>query len=546
MAKAVEQFAAQLTSGDRRILADLNGFDEWQTQQQGMTFSPDVIDDVAIRSYLLHLKLTGSSRKILERTVASLKRFYDWAQANHLIASSPFGNFDFNRPLLSRQQIRRREEARFANPMDREMAHLRALNHLAEQLNRSADIHTLLGTVVETLVQVMGLKTAWAFLWKDAGLCMTADTADPPHDFALAACCALPPGLEQDSRRYLCQPPDCHCQRLLRNAKLVRAVNIVECTRLRLTARHAGDTQGLLFHATVPLISQNRPVGLINIATQEWEFLTSADLQFLSAAGSQVAVALERARLYDLAETQRIRLEQELRMARAVQKSLLPTQSPNIPGFTIVADWRSAREVAGDFYDFIPLPAGRWGFVLADVSGKGTPAALYMAMTRSLIRSAAGHHANPSSVLAEVNKRLLTESPCEMFVTVFYAVLDPALRSLTYAIAGHEPPFLRCASSRVERLACGGLIMGQFEQLSLSDETLNLESGDTLVAYTDGVTDMVNNRDEHYGHNRLAHSISGAPACAEDMLTHILRDLEVFAGPAPQPDDLTLLILASD
>jgi sigma-B regulation protein RsbU (phosphoserine phosphatase) len=142
---------------------------------------------------------------------------------------------------------------------------------------------------------------------------------------------------------------------------------------LRYAARHGGDTQGLLFHATVPLISQSRPVGLINIATEEWEFLTSADLQFLTAAGSQVGIALERARLYDLAETQRIRLEQELKMARAVQKSLLPTQPPNIPGFSLVADWRSAREVAGDFYDFILLPDGRWGFVLADVSGKGAP-----------------------------------------------------------------------------------------------------------------------------------------------------------------------------
>jgi GAF domain-containing protein len=412
MTKVVEQFAAQFESADSQILADLRDFDEWQTQQQGRPFIPNTIDDVAIRSYLLHLKLSLCSRSILQRTIASLKCFYDWAKAYRLIDKSPFDSFHFTRPLLSREQIRRREETRFANPMDREIAHLRTLNHLAEHLNRSADVHTLLRTVLETLVRVMGLKTAWAFLWTEAGLCTTAGAADPLHDFALAACCGLPPGLEHDNRCYLCQPPDGHCQSLLRNGQLIRAVNIVECTRLRYAAGHAGDIRGLLFHATVPLISQNRPIGLINIATEEWEFLTSADLQFLSAAGSQVAIALERARLYDLAETQRIRLEQELKMARAVQKSLLPTQSPDIAGFTLVADWRSAREVAGDFYDFISLPDGRWGFVLADVSGKGAPAALYMAMTRSLIRSEAGHHTNPSAVLTEVNKRLLVESPC--------------------------------------------------------------------------------------------------------------------------------------
>jgi sigma-B regulation protein RsbU (phosphoserine phosphatase) len=163
------------------------------------------------------------------------------------------------------------------------------------------------------------------------------------------------------------------------------------------------------FHTSLRIVKK-RPVGLINIATEQWEFLSPADLQFLSAAGSQVAIALERAQLHDLAETQRTRLEKELEMARAVQKSLLPTQLPNILGFTLAADWRPAREVAGDFYDFFPLPDGRWGMVLADVSGKGAPAALYMAMARSLIRSEAGRYGKPSAVLTEVNRRLLAES----------------------------------------------------------------------------------------------------------------------------------------
>ncbi len=550
----VEQFAAQLDSGQSQMLTDLRQFVDWQTQAQDRMFIPDAVDDVAIRSYLLHLKLSGCSRSVLRRTIASLRRFYDWAQTNRLIAKSPFDSFDFTRPLLSREQIRRREEARFANPADREIAHLRALNHLAENLNRSLDVRTLLATVVETLAQAMGLKTAWAFLWTQTGIHAATGPCDPPHDFALAACCGLPPGLDQDNRGCLCQPPDCHCQSLLRNGRLVRAVNIVECTRLRYAARHAGDTGGLLFHATVPLISQNRPVGLINIATEQWEFLSSTDLQFLSAAGSQVGIALERARLYDLTEAhvnalerhlEQVRLEQELEMAHTVQKSLLPIQSPRIPGFTLVADWRPAREVAGDFYDFFSLPNGRWGLVLADVSGKGAPAALYMAMTRSLIRSEAYRHTSPSAVLTEVNGRLWTEACHERFVTVFYAILDPASRSLVYASAGHDPPFLRLASGKVERLAQGGLMIGLFEQVTLSDERVQLESGDALVAYTDGLTDTVNQQDEDYGHMRLADTIASAPVAARDILAHILRDLETFAGPVPQPDDITLLVLAN-
>ena len=249
--------------------------------------------------------------------------------------------------------------------------------------------------------------------------------------------------------------------------------------------------------------------------------------------------------MYDLAETQRLRLEQELQMARAVQKSLLPTQLPCIPGFSLVPHWCPVREVAGDFYDFLRLPDGCWGLLLADVSGKGAPAALYMALARSLIRSEAGRHTNPSAVLTEVNRRLLAEAPSEMFVTAFYAVLDPLSRSLTYANAGHDPPFLRSASG-VERLAPGGLIMGLFEELTLMDETLSLKSGDALIAYTDGLTDTVNDKDQPYGDSRLAGTIHNAPAGAQDILTHILTDWEAFAGPVPRPDDVTLLILTAD
>jgi phosphoserine phosphatase RsbU/P len=137
------------------------------------------------------------------------------------------------------------------------------------------------------------------------------------------------------------------------------------------------------------------------------------------------------------------------------------------------------------------------------------------------------------------------EAPSEMFVTAFYAVLDPMSRSLTYANAGHDPPFLR-STSGVQRLALGGLIMGLFEELSLKDETLSLGSGDALIAYTDGLTDAVNDRDQHYGDSRLVSTINNAPVAAQDILAHILQDLEAFAGSAPRPDDVTLLILTAD
>jgi site-specific recombinase XerD len=123
---SIERFAAHLAPAESQILADLRDFVDWQTQAQSTMFIPQTVDDVAIRSYLLQLRLSGISRAILQRTITSLKRFYDWAQVNDLVIKSPFGSFDFNRPLLSRDQIKRRQETRFASPMDREIAHLRA------------------------------------------------------------------------------------------------------------------------------------------------------------------------------------------------------------------------------------------------------------------------------------------------------------------------------------------------------------------------------------------------------------------------------------
>jgi Phage integrase, N-terminal SAM-like domain len=169
----VEQFAVQLTPAESQVLADLRSFIDWQTQSQIEMFTPQTIDDVAIRSYLLHLRLSGISRSTSQRTLASLKRFYDWAQAAQLIIESPFCRFDFNRPLLSREQIKRRQETRFADPMHREITHLRALNHLAEHLNRSCDVRSLLARVVETTRASDGTQDGLDFLLDGSG---------SPHD----------------------------------------------------------------------------------------------------------------------------------------------------------------------------------------------------------------------------------------------------------------------------------------------------------------------------------------------------------------------------
>jgi len=540
MTSLLDRFSGALGPENSHILADVRDYIEWQGSRRAGEFIPSVDDDVALRTWLLHLRTAnaGVDQMTLQMQVSSLKRFYKWAEAEGLVDSTPFARFNFDRPFLSRDQIRRRQDTLVADPREREIARLRALNHIAGHLNQSPDVQTALDVTLETLVKLMDLKTAWVSLWIES-------SSSSPLGFRLAAAYGLPPGLEQDNCYYLRRPPACHCQHLLRAGKLKHAVNVVECTRLQDLTRAGGDTGELLFHATVPLISQEQPLGILNVATSEWQFLSAADLQLLSAVGAQVATAIERARLYELAHAQRTRLEAELEMARVVQAGLLPSVLPDIPGFSLAADWRSAREVAGDFYDIFALPDGLWGIVIADVSDKGAPAALYMAMVRSLIRATSEHTPSPAAVLVRVNQVLCSQSSADMFVTVFYAVLDPLARTLTYANAGHNPPIIRRASGPggIEHLPFGGLLIGMLDEVSLADTTLGLEPGDALVAYTDGLTDAENSEHQDYGLTHLDAAIAAAPATAPALLAHVLADQAAFTGNAPLPDDITLFVV---
>ena len=293
----------------------------WQADRRAGDFAPDTNDDVDIRTYLLEAQIAGAGRKKLTGKIAALKRFYEWAKAARLIDSSPFEEFNFDRPLLSRDQIRRRQDLFGDDPREREIARLRALNRLADELNRTTDLQATLDITLGTLVETMGLQTAWIFLWTESGLTRYLPNAPAPHDFALCAQCDLPPALVENNYYYLCDPPDCHCQHLMRHGLLTRAVNVVECTRLQDADDSTEDTRGLLFHATVPLIAQGKPLGLINVATDEWQFLSAADLQLLSAVGAQASVAIERARLF-AQSAEYGALEERNRLAREIHDTL--------------------------------------------------------------------------------------------------------------------------------------------------------------------------------------------------------------------------------
>jgi serine phosphatase RsbU (regulator of sigma subunit) len=415
-----------------------------------------------------------------------------------------------------------------------------------EVLNSFVDIQSALNSTLNTLLKVMRLQTGWVSMLAESHLSVFPAGESSPHGFTLAATSGLPPGLERDDCRFLRQPPACHCQQLLIDGRLTHAVNIVECTRLRDSMLAAGDNQGLRYHASVPLISQGKPLGLINVATAEWQFLTFADLQFLSAVSAQLVVALERAHFYEVAEARRIRLEDELLVAQKVQAGLMPREMPDIPGFGLAGAWHPSREVGGDFYDIFPLDDGRWGMMIGDVADKGTAAALYMAMVHSLILSGALRHRSPAAVLAEVNQTILQQSSSGIFVTAFLAVLDPKKKTILYANAGHNPPLMRRASGTIESLTRTGAALGVFEELEMTEEAITLGRGDAVVLYTDGATEAWTPDNEEYGIDRLTAAISSAPRKAGELLAHVEADLDAFGEGAPQQDDVTFFVLTKN
>ncbi len=256
-----------------------------------------------------------------------------------------------------------------------------------------------------------------------------------------------------------------------------------------------------------------------------------------------------RAAVYRQAQAHQ-QVVQELAMAWRIQEGLLPAALPSLAGWQLAAVLEPAKETSGDFYDFVPLPEGRWGIVVADVAEKGAGAALYMALSRTLIRTyAAQYPARPDLALAAVNERILGETQSDMFVTVVYGILNPETGALTYCNAGHNPPYLLRGGSSgvVEALGRTGMPLGIPAEGVLEQSTVHLDPGDVLVLYTDGFTEAQNARDELFGEDQLlATARANLGRSALEMQEALVSDVRKFVGDAPQFDDLTLVVLVRE
>jgi len=313
----------------------------------------------------------------------------------------------------------------------------------------------------------------------------------------------------------------------------------------RFSAGQSIIMRGLRAILCAPMLVQDRLIGVVYVDTaMKSGTFQQDDMLLLQAVSGLAARAIENARLY-LVAREKGRLERELQMASEIQRNLLPQNMPDVTAYEIAPHWEAAREVAGDFYDAFELDQHAMGTVIADVSDKGAPAALFMAVARTLIRSHA--HAGLSEVetVSRTNDLLLQDADQSgMFVTLYYSQFDDDGRSV-HVNGGHNPPaFYHRASQSVDFLPTGGRALGWFPENPLQAIEIQLEPGDTIVYYTDGLTEAENPKAEPYGEKRLTNilkKLGGQSALA--IKEAILQDVEKFCAGQPPFDDLTMLVV---
>jgi len=237
------------------------------------------------------------------------------------------------------------------------------------------------------------------------------------------------------------------------------------------------------------------------------------------------------------------REEQEMRIAAEIQQALLPPRLRSAPTYAAAAATIPCRAIGGDFFEYFDLPGGKIGFALADVAGKGPPAAIMAAMMQGILSSAVGPERGPAATLERVNRALAERTVETRFATLFYGVLDPE-GGLVTCNAGHNPPILLGVNGSIRRLEKGGLLVGPFREASYEEETLALSAGESLVLFSDGVTDAEAPGGEQFGEERLLPCLHGASGVSsEEVVDRILNSVRAFAGDHPPADDITVLVV---
>jgi serine phosphatase RsbU (regulator of sigma subunit)/putative methionine-R-sulfoxide reductase with GAF domain len=427
---------------------------------------------------------------------------------------------------VARQSGQALESARLRLAQQEEAWVNTALLQVAQAVNSLIDLNEILDTIVRLVPMLVGVKSAVILTRDDErelfvtgpsfgidimgrGLLETLELSDSEYEQLIGS----PIDTQQPAELvYTLQPP--HWLRTVLRSPSACALS---------------------------LNAQGRVVGAMLVGT-EGQRLPTRRVNILNGIAQQAATAVVNNQLYK-ESAERLRLEQELNVAHEIQASFLPTGSPDIPGLEVASLWLAARQVSGDFYDFLARSDGSWGMVIADVADKGVPAALFMALSRTILRTVGINRSDPAEVLMRVNEIISIDAESDLFVTVFYATWDPVTSELSYASGGHNPPLLMHANGKHRWLQTPGMALGILPEIEMESSSVTLQPGDTLVMFTDGVTEAINEDFDEFGNQRLVQTMRSVrrqnPQQIIAALTAAVRD---HAGDTPQYDDLTLVV----
>jgi len=446
-----------------------------------------------------------------------------------------------------------------------------ALLQVAQAVTSLTDLDDILSTIVRITPILVGVKRSMIFLWQEAqanfllaesyGLPRSVNgRVYPLGEFDLldsALQLLNPMAFPADHPVLLSpdlaeiEPPDLWAQIVLEDVGIVEEY-LVSDLRLLIA---------------LPLIAKGEVLGIMLVEEPEatavggrkggraLRSLRKKRLEIINGITQQAALAIHNDRLQQQT-VERGRMDRELQLAREIQRSFLPETLPVLPGWDLAALWRTAREVGGDFYDVFELPNQRLGLVIADAADKGLPAALFMTLVRTLLRATVREIDSPAAVLERVNEVLVPDARQGMFVTIFYAVLYAEDGGLVYANAGHNPPLLlRSNTLEIERLVRTGMALGVELDNPIGEVRITLEAGDTLVCYTDGVSESFSPDGEIYGEERIQITLRAEVdwiaepgegsgfSTAQETLEAIDESVGIFSGDAPLQDDLTLMVV---
>jgi serine phosphatase RsbU (regulator of sigma subunit)/anti-sigma regulatory factor (Ser/Thr protein kinase) len=323
---------------------------------------------------------------------------------------------------------------------------------------------------------------------------------------------------------------------------LVQSPGVVQLEKLELDSPALEFLKNIGVRISVPLVSQGELIGLLNLGPRMSEQdYSSDDFRLLNTLATQAAPALrvaQLARQQQIEARERERIENELRVARVIQETLLPKELPYIDNWQLDALWQPAREVSGDFYDFMEFPDGRLGIVTGDVTDKGVPAALVMATTRTIIKAVAERLVMPGEVLERTNELLCPDIPRNMFVTCLYAILDPETGKFVYANAGHNLP-QKCGPEGTEELRATGMPLGLLPGMKYEEKEAYIGPGESILLYSDGLIEAHNPQGEMFGFPRLRKLVAENHQCTDEIKL-LNGALALFTGPGwEQEDDVT-------